>query len=82
MTITERPPPCDCYEVGYSLGQYQALADYIDRIKDDPRHAKRCRCATCYIRKGWDEIQKTGTDKETLTKKMPELAKELQKFLR
>ena len=89
MTTTERPPPCDCPEQpcvcsqeGYAAGQYQALADFISSTENEPRHTKRCRCGTCYMRKGWDEIQKTGTDKEALSKKMMEFSKGLQKFLR
>ena len=87
MTTTERPPPCDCPEQpcvcsqeGYAAGQYRALENFISSIKNEPRHAKSCCCAICYMRKGWDEIQKTGADPETITRKMREFSKGLQKF--
>ena len=89
MTTTERPPPCDCPEQpcvcsqeGYAAGQYHALENFISSIENDPRHAKRCRCATYYIRKGWDEIKTSGNDPETIARKMREFSKRLQKFLR
>ena len=72
--------PCTCYEDGYAQGQYQALANYIESIEGDPPHTKRCRCAICYIRQTWDEIQKTGTDPETIARKMVKFTKGLKRF--
>ena len=86
MTTRERQTcdcpeqPCTCYKDGYSAGQYQALADYIESIEGDSPHTKRCRCATCYIRQTWDEIQKTGTDPETIARKMVKFTKGLKRF--
>ena len=49
------PEPCQCYEVGRALGQYQALPDFISSIDGDPPHAQGCGCWTCYFRRAWDQ---------------------------
>ena len=86
MTTRERQTcdcpeqPCVCSQEGYAAGQYQALADFISSIENESRHTKRCGCAICYIRQTWDEIQKTGTDPETIARKMVRFTKGLKRF--